>query len=252
MWDLGFGVLNSIGLFNPGVHAFLEAELPQYLKYDFDYGLSIAGYTRDEFFDLIEIVSERLKSVDRVKVLELNFSCPNVKTGGIQFAGQPEEIERITSLASSSFEGEVWVKVSPAYDVSVQVEAALKGGATAAVVANTFPATYFDKRLNPVLGAGHGGLSGSALFPINLKKVAEASRFGTKVVASGGIDSFHKVLCYLKAGAVCVGLGTVLFRFPDLPTKLYQKLLSEMKKAGLRDFSSYVNKLRSENDQFQQ
>lgn len=245
MWDLSYGVLNSIGLFNPGVEKFLESELKKYLELDFDYGLSIAGFSVDEFEELIDIVKDVILQEERIKVLELNFSCPNVKEGGIAFASQETSIERITKKASHAVSKEIWVKVSPAFPVEAQIKAGLRGGATAAVVANTMPAVYLNEKMEFVPGAGSGGLSGRALFPINLLNVKKASEIETEIVASGGVEGFSEFKKYLKAGASMVGIGTALFRFPDIPNQIYVELQKDMQAFKVESFEDYLKVLRS-------
>lgn len=249
MWDLGFAVLNSIGLFNPGAKNFFEEEIEEYLKFDYDYGISLAGFSDEEFMELIELSSNYVQEIDRVKVLELNFSCPNVKEGGIAFASQPEKIEKITSFARERFEKEIWVKVSPAFYVEKQVEAGLKGGATGFVVANTMPAVEITNDGKFVPGAGSGGLSGRALFPINLLNVKKASDLSCLIIASGGVEGFTQFKKYLIAGATLVGLGTVLFRFPDMPNKLYDELINDIRESNASNYDDYLKTLRREKNE---
>ncbi|MCX7832502.1 MAG: hypothetical protein N2440_06350 [Actinobacteria bacterium] len=249
MWDLGFGVLNSIGLFNLGVDNFISKELPKYLELGFDYGISISGFSRDEFIEVARRVSQSVRDIENIKALELNFSCPNVEKGGIQFASQPEEINYLTSEVTRNFNGEVWVKISPVYDVLEQVNAAIDGGATGIVVANTFPSTAFDRSLRNVLGAGSGGLSGPALLPINLLNVKKASSIKTLIIASGGVDSFHAFKSYIAAGANLVGIGTALFRNPLLPEHLIEELKSEMKSLNVGSFSEYLITVRRKEEE---
>lgn len=244
MWDLGFGVLNSIGLFNVGVDNFITKELPKYLELGFDYGISISGFSREEFIEVAFRVSQSVRDIENIKVLELNFSCPNVEKGGIQFASQPEEIKFLTSEITKNFDGEIWVKISPAYDVQKQVNAATDGGATGVVIANTYPSTAFDRYLRNVLGTESGGLSGPALLPINLLNVKKASLTETLIIASGGVDSFHAFKSYIVAGADLVGIGTALFRNPLLPEHLIEELKSELKSLNVGSFSEYLRTVR--------
>lgn len=244
MWDLGSGVLNSIGLYNPGIEAFFKEEINEYLELDYDYGVSVSGFSEEEFIEVIEKASAFTEGLKNFKVLELNFSCPNVKKGGYQFASEPSLIKKITAHASKTFDGEVWVKISPAFDVFRQAKAAVEGGATALVVANTMPATCFNENLKPVLGNITGGLSGKPLFFVNLRNVFELRTLNIPIVASGGIDSLHGFLSYLKAGSICGGLGTVLFREPDFPTKLFEALKEELVNKGSAKFTDYLKSLR--------
>jgi dihydroorotate dehydrogenase subfamily 1 len=249
MWDLGFGVLNSIGLFNPGARNFFEKEIEEYLEFDYDYGLSLAGFSDEEFEELIELTAQLARGIERIRAFELNFSCPNVKEGGIAFASQSEKIERITGFAAERFDGEIWVKVSPAYPVEKQIEAGLKGGATGFVVANTMPAVEVVETGSFVPGAGSGGLSGRALFPINLLNVKKASGLNGLIIASGGVEEFTQVKKYLIAGATLVGLGTVLFRFPDMPNRIYDEMMADIRKNKAQNYDDYLEILRGERNE---
>jgi len=246
MWDLGFGVLNSIGLFNPGVERFLETELQEYLETGYDLGISLSEFSQPDFIRLVEVVSTAVNEYGQIKVLELNFSCPNVKSGGIQFAAQPEAIKEITSAASSFFQREVWVKVSPAFDVITQAQAAYEGGATAVVVANTLPAAALKEDLTFSLGSISGGLSGPALYPVNLLNVYRLKDFPLPLIGSGGVDSYFAFKGYLKAGAVAAGIGTALFKDPELPTKIAQMLERELKAASVHTLDEFLKALRSD------
>lgn len=245
MWDLGFGVLNSIGLFNPGIERFLETDLQEYLKTGYDLGISLSEFSQPDFIRLVETASTAVNRYDQIKAIELNFSCPNVKSGGMQFAAQPEIIREITSAASSCFQREVWVKVSPAFDVLAQARAACEGGATAVVVANTLPAAALRDDLTFSLGSVSGGLSGPALYPVNLLNVYRLKDFELPLIASGGVDSYLSFKGYLKAGAAAAGIGTALFKDPKLPTKIAAMLEEEMEAAGVQTLEEFLKALRS-------
>ena len=175
MWDLGYAALNSIGLFNPGADAFFTDELPRFLELEFDYIVSLGEFSTEGFVELIEVASDVVRAHERVRGIELNVSCPNVKVGGIAFSRDARALARIVAAASERIGGEIWVKVSPASDVPEQVRVARDNGATAVVVANTYPATSVDPDTGVAyLGAGSGGLSGPGLFPINVHGVRGA------------------------------------------------------------------------------
>lgn len=231
MWDFSYGVINSIGLFNPGVDKFLNEELPEYLKLDFFYMISVGGFDLESFKTTIEKVSKKVNSVDKVIGIELNVSCPNVKKGGISFSGDREAIKTLTSHAGKFLKKEIWVKLSPVGDIVRQAGAALEGGATSLVIANTIPAAAVDPVSGKTrLGEGFGGLSGPALKPINLMKVRKVYRkYFPLIVASGGILSFEDVLEYRHAGASLFGLGTALFKDPRTPNNLYEDLKNYLK-----------------------
>ncbi len=245
MWDLQVGVLNSIGLYNRGWEYFFEKELPEYLKTGFEFGVSLAEFTQESFHSLIKKAAASLNEIEAVKAVELNFSCPNVKKGGIAFASQPDTIKELTGLAAENFSREIWVKISPAFDVRTQVEAAIAGGATAVVVANTYPATALRSDGSAVLGAGSGGLSGRALHPINLLNVLSVASQEKCIIASGGVDSFDAGLQYLCAGARAFGVGTALFRNPLITSEIYDDMVKAIKNAGAASLNEFLNKIKA-------
>lgn len=229
MWDLGFGLLNSIGLFNPGINGFCEKELPRYRNTGRKLVISLAEFSTGSFKRIINRAVELFERDEQVIGYELNFSCPNVEKGGMAFIEDLDAVENITAYLRLITAKEVWVKLSPAGFIEKQADAALTGGATALCVANTMPAVAFDEQGKPVPGRGSGGLSGPGLKPINLLNVAKVRRAFPEavIIASGGINGFDDIVDYRRAGADLFGLGSVLFKNPDIPDALYQRLKEE-------------------------
>lgn len=243
IYDAGFGVINSIGLFNPGVMKFFKQEYTLYRELDFRYAISLAGFSKKTFMELIDLTKEKAVADDKILGIELNFSCPNVKQGGISFSRSPDLIRSITSHVSDRFEKEVWVKVTPASPLKTQLKAAEDGGATAVVIANTMPATSFIiEEGKSAIGAESGGLSGPALRPINLELVRQAKQISSlPIIASGGIGSFKDVLEYTLAGAQAFGIGTALFKDPRIPEYIINDLEKFLKEKGLGSFDELIS-----------
>lgn len=243
MYDLGFGVLNSIGLFNPGAEIFFREEFPLYEKLDFVYMISLGEFSTETFFELIDFVKEKVAQNKKIAGIELNFSCPNVKQGGISFSRDPDSMKSIVSYLAKDFKKEIWVKISPISSLEAQLKAAEEGGATAVVVANTIPATsYVSEKGKVALGAGSGGLSGPALRPINLELVRQAKSISSlPIIASGGIGSFGDVLEYALAGASAFGVGTALFKDPRTPRFIFNEMKKFFEDKNITSFEEFIN-----------
>lgn len=226
MWDLGFAVLNSIGLFNPGIGEFSNQEISRYRAQQRKLVISLAEFSTSSFKEICDRAVDLFEEDEQVIGYELNFSCPNVDKGGVAFVEDLVSVRKITSHLASITDKEVWVKLSPVGFIEKQAEAALSGEATALCVANTLPAVAFDSSGNAVPAKGSGGLSGPGLKPVNLLNVKKARKAFPEalIIASGGIASYEDVVDYHRAGADLFGLGSVLFKDPAVPDRIYQKI----------------------------
>ncbi len=216
------GLINAIGLENPGVEAFASRILP-WLKEKVNTHLlvNVFGETIEEFLGVIE----RLKD-GPISGFELNISCPNVEKGGLSFAKDPSAVRVLVSEVRKVFRGFLAVKLSPVGPVFEVAEAALSAGADALTAANTYPALAVDLwRRRPALGRVTGGLSGPAIKPLTLKLVFELwQRFKAPILASGGIVSGKDVLEYLLCGASACQIGTATLLDPENPKRILQEL----------------------------
>jgi len=223
------GLLNSIGLENVGLAAFLADKLPRLRERDVTTVVSLAGRDEDEFGSMIR----DLAGHDGWAGVELNLSCPNVAHGGLDFGQDPARIERITALARRALpEGRgLWVKLTPnVASIGVLARAAEAGGADAVTCINTVVGMEIDlRRRAPVFPRGTAGYSGPAILPIALAKVWEASRaVSIPVVGVGGISRVEDILKFLVAGAAAVQVGTSLFPRPDLACRVVEDLRSAL------------------------
>ena len=232
LWEAPAGLINSIGLPNRGLEGFLEHDLPVLATLPVPLVVSVAGFSYDEFARLVETVAAE----EAVAALELNVSCPNVKSGCVMGAEPPETralLERVRPLTSKP----LIVKLTPnATDVGAVAEAAEQGGADALSLINTLRSVAIDPATgNPWLGALSGGLSGPAVRAVALEQVhAVAGRTALPVIGMGGIQSGRDALDFLAAGASAVAIGTENFRDPAAATRVRDELASLLRKRGAR------------------
>jgi len=219
------GLVNSIGLENPGFEVFRNRILPRLLALGPPVIVNIFGESEDDFFRLAEGLEET-----GIAGLEVNISCPNVKKGGIAFARDPEGVFRLVKGLTSVWGRFFSVKLSPVGPVEEVALAAEEAGARALTCANTYPAMTVDlSRGTPRLHLG--GLSGPAIKPLTLRLVYELSRkVKIPIIASGGIMSARDALEYLSVGARAFQVGTAILIDPEAP----RNILSELD-VGLKD-----------------
>lgn len=206
------GMLNSIGLDNDGIDAFLAHHVPYLATIGCPVIVSVAGRTHDEFVSL----ASRLNGVPGVHAVELNISCPNV-SGGVDFGTDPAMCERVVAGVRRACELPVIAKLTPnVTDITAVARAAAAGGADAISAVNTCLGMAIDwRRRKPVLGNVVGGLSGPAIKPIALRCVYQVARaVDVPVIGIGGIATLDDVMEFLVAGASAVQLGTVNFYHP--------------------------------------
>jgi len=217
------GMLNSVGLQNVGVRAFIGEKLPVLRKYDTQVIANVFGCTVEDYVEVIRA----LEDAEGVAGYELNISCPNVKKGGMQFGAEPGMVAEVVGAARQAAKRPLWVKLSPLVaDIGVIARAAEEAGADALTVANTYPAMAVDyKTGKSKLGNTTGGLSGPAIKPITLRLVWEAHRaVKIPVLGLGGIETVEDVLEYLAVGATAVQVGTASFTDPRATRRLVERL----------------------------
>jgi dihydroorotate dehydrogenase (NAD+) catalytic subunit len=218
------GMLNSIGLANPGISRFVADVLPQLGELGVPIWVSVGGFSADDYAD----VCAQLDSESTVATVELNVSCPNV-------AAPDEAAHEIVSAARAATGKPLYAKLSPAVpDVPALAVAAADAGADGLSLVNTLRGLALDARtLRPTLGTETGGLSGPALRPVALAAVYACYRAtGLPIVGMGGVESGQHALELVAAGASAVALGTVLFADPGAPARIRAELEAEA--AGLR------------------
>ncbi|HEY5521051.1 MAG TPA: dihydroorotate dehydrogenase [Candidatus Limnocylindrales bacterium] len=217
------GMLNSIGLQNPGVDAVLDKYSTTWSRWSVPVIVNVAGESIEDYVE----VCRRLDGQPGVAGIELNISCPNVGAGGLQFALDAGAAGELTAAVRAATDLPLMVKLSPAAtDIRTIARRIADGGADAISACNTLPGMAIDRlRRKPLLGNVYGGLSGPALKPVALRVVYEVAQVvKLPIVAIGGIGSLDDVLDYLFAGAVAVQVGTAVFADPVLPLRLVDEL----------------------------
>ncbi|MBP1704335.1 MAG: dihydroorotate dehydrogenase family protein [Chloroflexi bacterium] len=217
------GMLNSIGLQNPGVDAVLERYAPLWAGWSTPVLVNVAGESIEEYVGVVR----RLEGVPGVAGIELNISCPNVGKGGLQFAIDAEAAAAVTRAVRRVTELPLIVKLSPnVADVRPIATAIAAAGADALSAINTLSGMALrPDRTGPFLGNTYGGLSGPAIKPVALRIVYEVTQVvDIPVIAIGGITGLDDVLDFLAVGAVAVQVGTAIFADPGLPVRLVDEL----------------------------
>jgi dihydroorotate dehydrogenase (NAD+) catalytic subunit len=228
--ETAHGMLNSIGLANPGVEAFLGEHLPRLAGLGIPLWMSVGGFAAEDYAEICELVDDR----DDVAVVELNLSCPNVDEA-------PESAAEIVARCRSRSRKPLYAKLSPAVpDVAAVAVAVKEAGADGLSLVNTIRGLALDERtLAPRLGPVVGGYSGPALKPIALAAVHACYRAtGLPIVGMGGVASGRDALDLIAAGATHVALGTVLFADPGAPSRIREELAAAADALGLEDPSA--------------
>jgi len=243
------GMLNSIGLENPGVERVVEEYLPRLADCKAKVIANVAGETVEEYAE----VTHRFDAADRIDAIELNISCPNTEKGGIFFGTSPELTHEVVAACRQATRKPLIVKLTPnVTDISEIAVAAVEARADAISLINTLRGMAIDiETRSAVLGNVHGGLSGPAIKPVGLFKVHEVyetlySKGGLDVpiIGIGGISNIRDALEYMIAGATAFQLGTVLFTDPLAPMRIIEELPRMVLKLGERDINRLVGSLR--------
>jgi len=243
----GAGILNAIGLQNPGVEYVLENYLPKLKDVKAKVVANVAGADVGEYAE----VTARLGSHERIDAVEVNVSCPNVKKGGMHFGADSGVCAEVVAACRKATTKPLIVKLSPnVTDICAIARAAVGAGADVLTVANTVLGTAIDIHTRrPILGNVSGGLSGPAIKPIALQKVLEVARLvereklGTPIIASGGIMTGEDALEFMIAGARAFAVGTALladFRAPERIMSRIEELLVEL---NVKDVGDIVGTL---------
>lgn len=218
------GILNSVGLQNPGVDAFVEEELPFLRQYDLKVIANISGNTPEEY----GIMCDKLAAAG-VDMIEVNISCPNVKAGGLAYGTKPELAAEVTEVAKAhSGKVPVMVKLSPNVTDITEIARAVEGaGADAVSLINTLRGMRIDINTGrPVLKMNTGGLSGPAVLPVAVRMVWEvASAVKIPVLGMGGVSKGSDAAQLMMAGATAVAVGTACFADPYAPVKVRDELM---------------------------
>lgn len=233
------GMLNSIGLQNPGVDDIIHTHIPRLQAFDFKVIANVAGNTLEEYVE----VARRMSKVDKVGAIELNISCPNVKEGGIVFGTDPKMVYEVTKAVKKVSLKPVYVKLSPNVTdiVSIALEAE-RAGADGLSMINTLLGMSMDLNTGrPLLGNKTGGMSGPALKPIALRMIYDVYKHvKIPIIGMGGIQNANDVLEFLYAGASAVAIGTQNFINPYVCKDIVEALPDLLLSKGFHDINQAI------------
>lgn len=237
------GMLNSVGLQNPGIDAFLKTELSYMRSLKTRIIVNVAGHSTDDYVEMVE----KLNTVsEKIDVLELNLSCPNVKAGCMSIGTDAKQIEAIVSNLRKRTKLPLWIKLTPnVTSISDMAIAAEQSGADAVVLINTLLAMCIDIRTKrPILQNNTGGLSGPAIKPVAIRMVADCYRaVSIPIIGLGGIASAEDILEFIIAGASAIQVGTSTLVHPGISQKLVEELPACLKKYEINDLKELTGSL---------
>src|SRR5699024_7581529 len=223
------GMLNAIGLQNPGVKKIIETEVPFLSKFDTPIIANVAGSTVEEYEEVVSMLNES----DDIAAIELNISCPNVKEGGIQFGIDPEMAATVTKKAKAISNVPVYVKLSPNVTNIVEMATAIEAaGADGLTMINTLTGMQIHlPSKKPLIANKTGGLSGPAIKPIAIRMIYEVKQHvSIPIIGMGGIENAEDVLEFLLAGADAVAVGTANFKNPFVCPEIIDELPHALQK----------------------
>ncbi|MFD2656292.1 dihydroorotate dehydrogenase [Gracilibacillus thailandensis] len=235
------GMLNAIGLQNPGVEKIIEEELPFLRSYDTPVIANVAGSTVEEYVK----VTKALNRSKDIAALELNISCPNVKEGGVQFGTDPSLAKEVTYKVKEASDYPVYVKLSPNVSNIVEMaKAVADAGADGLSMINTLTGMQINlKQRKPIIANKTGGLSGPAIKPIAIRMIYEVRQaLNISIIGMGGISTAEDVLEFLLAGANAVAVGTANFQNPLVCPEIINDLPSVLKQYGFDSVEDAIGK----------
>lgn len=233
------GMINAIGLQNPGVHHILDHELKALEAYDVPIIANVAGSTEEDYV----YVAEHISKASNVKALELNISCPNVKEGGMQFGVDPQVAAELTRKVKEVSAVPVYVKLSPNVTNIVEMAQAIAEYADGLTMINTLVGLRIDAKTGrPIISNVIGGLSGPAIKPVALRMVYEVRKAlpTIPIIAMGGIQNAQDVIDYISVGADAVAVGTANFQNPLVCKEIIDTLPTLLDELGV----SHIHELK--------
>lgn len=232
------GMLNAIGLQNPGIDTFIERDIPFLEKYDTVKIVNVVGKTIEEYVDVVNALN-----VTPVDMYEINISCPNVKEGGIAFGQDPKAAAEVTKAVKAASEKPVIMKLSPnVTSITEMAKAVEAAGADAVSLINTLTGMKIDiNRRDFVLANKTGGLSGPAIKPVAVRMVYEtAHAVGIPVIGMGGIASAEDAIEFIMVGATAVSVGTANFNNPEVTLDIIKGIGDYLEKNGVGSVKELV------------
>lgn len=232
------GMLNAIGLQNPGIDVFVQRDIPFLTHYDTRIIVNVCGKTTSDYIEVVERLSDQ-----PVDMLEINISCPNVKEGGIAFGQNAASVEEITKEVKKYARQPVIMKLSPnVTDITEMAKAAEAGGADVISLINTLTGMKIDvNRRKFALANRTGGMSGPAVHPIAVRMVYQAAQaVNIPIIGMGGVQSTEDALELILAGATAVSVGTANFTNPTATTDIINGIQDYMENNGVEDINELI------------
>lgn len=236
------GMLNAIGLQNPGIDVFVKRDIPFLKQFDTKIIVNVCGKTTEDYVDVVERLAD-----EPVDMLEINISCPNVKEGGIAFGQDPKAVEAITKAVKRVAKQPVIMKLSPnVTDITVMAKAAEAGGADVLSLINTLTGMKIDiHRRAFALANKTGGMSGPAVKPVAVRMVYQvAQAVKVPIIGMGGIMNAEDALEFILAGATAVSVGTANFANPYATVEVAQGIEDYMRRYGVEDINDLIGAVR--------
>ena len=236
------GMLNAIGLQNPGIDVFCERDLPFLRQFHTRIIVNVCGRTTEDYCEVVERLSD-----EAIDMMEINISCPNVKEGGIAFGQNPKAVEAITAEVKKRAKHPVIMKLSPnVTDITEMAKAAEAGGADVLSLINTLTGMKIDvNRRTFAIANKTGGLSGPAIKPVAVRMVYQvANAVKVPIIGMGGIATAEDALEFILAGATAVSVGTANFTNPYTTTEIIDGLEEYMKKYRIEDIGELIGAVR--------
>jgi dihydroorotate dehydrogenase (NAD+) catalytic subunit len=236
------GMLNAIGLQNPGIDVFAKRDIPFLRQYDTRIVVNVCGRTTEDYLQVVERLGD-----EPVDLLEINISCPNVKEGGIAFGQDPKAVEAITQAVKKHAKQPVIMKLSPnVTDIGEMARAAEAGGADSLSLINTLTGMKIDiKRRTFALANKTGGMSGPAIKPVAVRMVYQvASAVKLPIIGMGGIATAEDALEFIMAGATAVSVGTANFFNPCATVEIVEGIEQYMRDNGVHDIAELTGCVR--------
>lgn len=235
------GMLNAIGLQNPGLEKVMSEELPWLERFDVPIIANVAGSVLEDYVD----VARKISTAPNVKALELNISCPNVKHGGITFGTDPVIARELVEAVKLVSKVPVYVKLSPNVTNIVEIAQAVEiGGADGITMINTLVGMRLDERTGkPVIANGTGGLSGPAVKPVAIRMVYEVYKaVDIPIIGMGGVTCAQDVIDFMSAGASAVAVGTANFIDPFVCPKIIEELPKKLDELGIKNMKDIIGR----------
>ena len=236
------GMLNAVGLQNPGVDVFIKEDLPWLKQQNTVVIANIAGNTAEEYCEMAEKLSDT-----EIDMIEMNISCPNVKSGGVQFGTSCESVGAITAAVRRHCTKPLIVKLSPnVTDIVSIAKSAEANGADAISMINTLTGMRIDiNTRRPIIRNNTGGMSGPAIFPVAVRMVWQvASAVNIPIIGMGGISTWQDAVEMLIAGASALQIGTVFFSDPYAPIKINEGIKRFLDKNGLKNVTELTGTIK--------